>query len=106
MISSVAYLLSRRLLGCLMVLARREVSKDADTRGGPLGALGKSTLRAAAPTVPARRQPKKSRTRPNPRLRDWSRLPRVHVILGAVDVRLLDLQIAPNPLAIADEVIE
>jgi hypothetical protein len=39
------------LLGCLMVLARREVSKDADTRGGPLGALGKSTLRAAAPTV-------------------------------------------------------
>ena len=25
-----------------MVLARREVSKDADTRGGPLGALGKS----------------------------------------------------------------
>jgi hypothetical protein len=31
-----------------MVLARREVSKDADTRGGPLGALGKSTLRAAA----------------------------------------------------------
>ena len=34
-----------------MVLARREVSKDADTRGGPLGALGKSTLRAAAPTV-------------------------------------------------------
>jgi antitoxin VapB len=50
-ISSVAYLLARRLLGCLMVLARREVSKDADTRGGPLGALGKSTLRAAAPTV-------------------------------------------------------
>jgi hypothetical protein len=47
-ISSVAYLLARRLLGCLMVLARREVSKDADTRGGPLGALGKSTLRAAA----------------------------------------------------------
>jgi hypothetical protein len=34
-----------------MVLARREVSKDAGTRGGPLGALGKSTLRAAAPTV-------------------------------------------------------
>ena len=51
MISSVAYLLARRLLGCLMALARREVSKDADTRGGPLGALGKSTLRAAAPTV-------------------------------------------------------
>jgi hypothetical protein len=50
-ISSVAYLLARRLLGCLMVLARREVSKDADTRGGPLGALGKSTLSAAAPTV-------------------------------------------------------
>ena len=25
-----------------MVLAWREVSKDADTRGGPLGALGKS----------------------------------------------------------------
>ena len=51
MISSVAYLLVRRLLGCLMVLARREVSKDADTRGGPPGALGKSTIRAAAPTV-------------------------------------------------------
>ena len=51
MISSVAYLLARRLLGCLMVLARHEVSKDADTRGGPLGALGKSTLRAAGPTV-------------------------------------------------------
>ena len=34
-----------------MVLARREVSKDADTRGGPLGVLGKSTLGAAAPTV-------------------------------------------------------
>jgi hypothetical protein len=50
-ISSVAYLLARRLLGCLMVLARREVSKDADTRGGSLGALGKSTLRAAAPTA-------------------------------------------------------
>jgi hypothetical protein len=33
-ISSVTYLLARRLLGCLMVLARREVSKDADTRGG------------------------------------------------------------------------
>jgi hypothetical protein len=49
-ISSVAYLLARRLLGCLMVPARREVSKDADTRGGPLGALGKSTLSAAAPT--------------------------------------------------------
>jgi len=31
-----------------MVLARHEVSKDTDTRGGPLGALGKSTLRAAA----------------------------------------------------------
>jgi hypothetical protein len=44
-------LLARRLLGCLMVLAWREVSKDADTRGGPLGALGKSTLRAAAPTA-------------------------------------------------------
>jgi hypothetical protein len=27
---SVAYLLARRLLGCLMVLARREVSKDAE----------------------------------------------------------------------------
>ena len=51
MIFSVAYLLARRLLGCLMVLARREVSKDADTRGGPLGALGKSTLRTAAPTI-------------------------------------------------------
>ena len=51
MISSVAYLLARRLLGCLMVLARREVSKDADTCGGPLGALGKSTLRTAAPAV-------------------------------------------------------
>ena len=38
MISSVAYLLARRLVGCLMVLARREVSMDADTRGGPLGA--------------------------------------------------------------------
>jgi hypothetical protein len=46
-IFSVAYLLARRLLGCLM-LARHEVSKDTDTRGGPLGALGKSTLRAAA----------------------------------------------------------
>ena len=44
MISSVAYLLARRLLGCLMVLARRELSKDAGTRGGPLGALGKSHL--------------------------------------------------------------
>jgi len=44
----VVYLLVRRLLGCLMVLARRGVSKDAGTRGGPLGALGKSTLRAAA----------------------------------------------------------
>jgi len=40
--------LVRCLLGCLMVLARHEVSKDTDTRGGPLGALGKSTLRAAA----------------------------------------------------------
>jgi antitoxin VapB len=50
-IFSVAYLLARRLLGCLMVLARLEVSKDADTRGGPLGALGKSTLRTAAPTI-------------------------------------------------------
>jgi len=50
-ISSVAYLLACRLPGCLMVLARREVSKDAGTRGGPLGALGKSTLRAAAPAV-------------------------------------------------------
>ena len=49
MISSVAYLLARRLLGCLMVLARREVSKDAGTRGGPLGALGKSTLRGCGP---------------------------------------------------------
>jgi putative transposase len=29
-ISSVVYLLVRRLLGCLMVLARREVSKDAE----------------------------------------------------------------------------
>jgi len=36
-ISTVAYLLARRLLGCLMVLARREVSKDADTRGRPAG---------------------------------------------------------------------
>jgi hypothetical protein len=52
-ISSVAYLLARRLLGCLMVLARHEVSKNTDTRGGPLGALGKSTLRAAALTVGA-----------------------------------------------------
>ena len=34
MIFSVVYLLARRLLGCLMVLARREVSKDA------LGAAG------------------------------------------------------------------
>ena len=51
MIFSVVYLLVRCLLGCLMVLARREVSKYADTRGGPLGALGKSTLRAAALTV-------------------------------------------------------
>ena len=30
MIFSVTYLLARRLLGCLMVLARREVSKDAE----------------------------------------------------------------------------
>ena len=30
MIFSVAYLLARRLLGCLMVLAGREVSKDAE----------------------------------------------------------------------------
>ena len=30
MIFSVVYLLARRLLGCLMVLARREVSKDAE----------------------------------------------------------------------------
>ena len=30
MISSVVYLLIRRLLGCLMVLARGEVSKDAE----------------------------------------------------------------------------
>ena len=30
MIFSVVYLLVRRLLGCLMVLARREVSKDAE----------------------------------------------------------------------------
>lgn len=37
MISSVAYVLARRLLGCLMVLAWREVSKEADTRSGPLG---------------------------------------------------------------------
>ena len=29
-IFSVIYLLVRRLLGCLMVLARREVSKDAE----------------------------------------------------------------------------
>jgi putative transposase len=29
-IFSVAYLLARYLLGCLMVLARREVSKDAE----------------------------------------------------------------------------
>jgi len=29
-IFSVVYLLARRLLGCLMVLARREVSKDAE----------------------------------------------------------------------------
>jgi hypothetical protein len=28
-IFSVVYMLTRRLLGCLMVLARREVSKDA-----------------------------------------------------------------------------
>ena len=32
MIPSVACLLARRLLGCVMVLARREVSKDAGTR--------------------------------------------------------------------------
>jgi antitoxin VapB len=36
-ISSVACLLARRLPGCLMVLARREVPEDAGTRGGPLG---------------------------------------------------------------------
>ena len=30
MIFSVVYPLARRLLGCLMVLARREASKDAD----------------------------------------------------------------------------
>ena len=30
MIFSVVYLLARRLLGCLMVLARREASKDAE----------------------------------------------------------------------------
>ncbi len=30
MILSVVYPLARRLLGCLMVLARREVSKDAE----------------------------------------------------------------------------
>ena len=30
MIFSIAFLLERRLLGCLMVLARREVSKDAE----------------------------------------------------------------------------
>ena len=30
MILSVVYLLVRRLLGCLVVLARREVSKDAE----------------------------------------------------------------------------
>ncbi|MGD0928755.1 MAG: hypothetical protein ABR926_26595 [Streptosporangiaceae bacterium] len=30
MISSVVYLVVRRLLDCLMVLARREVSKDAE----------------------------------------------------------------------------
>ena len=30
MIFSVVYLLARCLLGCLMVLARREVSKDAE----------------------------------------------------------------------------
>ena len=30
MIFSVAYLLARRLLGCLIVLARREASKDAE----------------------------------------------------------------------------
>ena len=30
MIFSALYLLIRRLLGCLMVLARREVSKDAE----------------------------------------------------------------------------
>jgi len=29
-IFSVVYLLARRLLGCLMILARREVSKDAE----------------------------------------------------------------------------
>jgi hypothetical protein len=29
-IFSVVHLLARRLLGCLMVLARREVSEDAD----------------------------------------------------------------------------
>jgi hypothetical protein len=49
-ISSVAYLLARRLLGCLMVLARRDVSKDADTRGGPLehSANPRSALRPPA----------------------------------------------------------
>ncbi len=31
MILSVVYLLARRLLGCLMVLARRELSKDAES---------------------------------------------------------------------------
>ncbi len=30
MISSAVYLLARCLLGCLMVMARREVSKDAE----------------------------------------------------------------------------
>ncbi len=30
MVFSVVYLLTRRLLGCLMVLARREASKDAE----------------------------------------------------------------------------
>ena len=47
MIFSVAYMLARRLLGCLMVLARREVSKDAEllvlrneNRARPHRALG------------------------------------------------------------------
>jgi hypothetical protein len=39
------------LLGWLLVLARREVSKDADTRGARWEHSAKSALRAAALTV-------------------------------------------------------
>jgi hypothetical protein len=37
---SVGYLLARRLLGCLMVLARREVSKDAELLARAPGGFG------------------------------------------------------------------